>query len=130
MITEKRKKVLIVDDEEVIVSVLKRYVSMAGYDFEVATNGRQALERIAAGAPDAVLLDLMMPEMNGFETCRQIRTIPETATIPVIVLTALRSQADTDEARHCGATDFMIKPVTGEELMKRLKKHLGSPFKV
>jgi CheY-like chemotaxis protein len=130
MITEKRKHVLIVDDEEVIVAVLRRYVTMAGYDQETAMNGREALERVAANPPDLILLDLMMPEMNGFEACRQIRSNPATAKIPVIVLTALRSQSDSQEARNCGATEFIVKPVTGEELVKRLKHYLGSPFKV
>ncbi len=129
MIAEKRKKVLIVDDEEIIVTVLKRYVSMAGYDFAVAMNGREALERIAEEAPDAVLLDLMMPEMNGFEVCRRIRANAATARIPVMVLTALRSEADSEEARHSGATEFIVKPVTGAEIIKRLQFRLGSPFK-
>jgi DNA-binding response OmpR family regulator len=130
MVTEQRKKVLIVDDEASMVAVLQRHVSNAGYDFASATNGQEALEKIQQDQPDLVLLDLVMPGMNGFETCRRIRENEKTKKLPVLIITALRSQSDSASAAACGANEFLVKPVDGPHLAKRLRFHLGSPFKM
>ncbi len=130
MVNERRKKVLIVDDEASMVSVLQRHVSNAGYEFTSASNGQEALDKIQLDKPDLVLLDLVMPGMNGFETCRQIRENEATKKLPVLIVTALRSQSDSASAAACGANEFLIKPVDGEHLAKRLRCHLGSPFKL
>jgi DNA-binding response OmpR family regulator len=130
MVTERRKKVLIVDDESSMVSVLQRHVSNAGYEFSSATNGQEALDRIETDDPDLVLLDLMMPGMNGFETCRRIRENEKTKKLPVLIITALRSEADSASATACGANEFIVKPIDGPLLAKRLRYHLGSPFKM
>jgi DNA-binding response OmpR family regulator len=129
MVTERRKKVLIVDDEESITAVLQRYVTNAGYDFTTASNGQEALDKIQEDVPDLVLLDLIMPGINGFETCRRIRANEKIKKLPVIIVTALHSQADSADAQACGANAFLVKPINGEELAKRLRHYLGSPFK-
>jgi len=130
MVTERRKKILIVDDESIMVSVLKRHVSNAGYEFVAATSGQEALEKIQQEVPDLVLLDLMMPDMNGFETCRRIRAEEKTKSLPVLIITALRSESDSSAAAACGANELIVKPVDGAHLAKRLRYHLGSPFKI
>jgi len=130
MITEQRKKVLIVDDEESIITVLHRYVTNAGYDYMTASNGEEALEKISQEDPDLVLLDLMMPGLNGFETCRRIRANQKTKKLPVIIITALHSEADSADAKACGANAFLVKPVNTEELIRRIQQYIGSPFKV
>jgi CheY-like chemotaxis protein len=130
MVTERRKVVMIVDDESIMVAVLQRHTSNAGYDYVVATNGQEALDKIAKDPPDMVLLDLMMPGMNGFETCRRIRANEKTKNIPVIIVTALHSQSDSSDAASCGASEFLTKPVDGALLAKRLRHYIGSPFKV
>jgi len=130
MVTERRKKILIVDDESSMVSVLQRHVSNAGYEFELATNGHEALEKIQQEVPDLVLLDLMMPDMNGFETCRRIRAEEKTKSLPVIIVTALRSESDSSAAAACGANELIVKPIDAQHLAKRLRHHLGSPFKL
>lgn len=130
MVTEVRKKVLIVDDEPSMVSILKRYVSNAGYEFDSATNGQDALDKIEKNQPDLVLLDLVMPGLNGFETCRRIRDSEKTKKLPVLIITALRSQSDSAAAADSGANEFIVKPIDGAELVKRLRHHLGSPFKI
>jgi DNA-binding response OmpR family regulator len=130
MVTERRKKVLIVDDEPSMVSVLQRHVSNAGYEIATATNGQEALDKIQQDELDLVLLDLMMPGMNGFETCRQIRENEKTRKLPVLIITALRSEADSASAAACGANEFIVKPIDGSHLAKRLRHHLGSPFKM
>ena len=130
MVTERRKKVLIVDDESSMVSVLQRHVSNAGYTYDTASNGLEALEKIKKEQPDLVLLDLMMPGMNGFETCRRIREDEKSRRIPVLIITALRSESDSDAAAACGANEFIVKPIDGPHLAQRLRHHLGSPFKI
>jgi len=130
MVTERRKKILIVDDEPSMVSVLQRHVSNAGYEYEAASNGREALEKIKKELPDLVLLDLMMPGMNGFETCRHIRASELTRKIPVLIITALRSESDSDAAAASGANEFIVKPIDGPHLAQRLRHYLGSPFKI
>jgi DNA-binding response OmpR family regulator len=130
MVTERRKKVLIVDDESIMVSVIQRHVSNAGYDFDVASNGQEALDKINKELPDMVLLDLMMPGLNGFETCRRIRANEKTKKLPVIIVTALHGDSDSSDAASCGANEFLVKPVEGTLLAQRLRHYLGSPFKV
>ena len=130
MVTEQRKKVLIVDDENSMVSVLQRHVSNAGYAVDTATNGQDALEKIKNEIPDLVLLDLVMPGINGFETCRRIRSDEKTKKLPVLIITALRSESDSAAAAACGANEMIVKPIDGEHLAKRLRYHLGSPFKL
>jgi len=130
MVTERRKMVLIVDDESIMVSVLQRHISNAGYDYDVASNGQEALDKISKEPPDMVLLDLMMPGLNGFETCRRIRANEKTKKLPVIIVTALHSESDSSDAAGCGANEFLTKPVEGTLLAKRLRHYLGSPFKV
>jgi DNA-binding response OmpR family regulator len=130
MVTERRKRVLIVDDESSMVSVLQRHVSNAGYEFASATNGQEALEKMQQEVPDLVLLDLVMPGLNGFETCRRIRENEQTKKIPVLIITALRSESDSAAAAASGANEFIVKPIDGAHLAKRLRYHLGSPFKM
>ena len=129
LLTEQRKIVLIVDDESMLVTLLRRHVTNAGYDVDVATNGQEALDKIEENPPDLVLLDLMMPRMNGFETCRRIRANQKTKELPVIIITALHSETDSSDAANCGANEFLTKPVDGPNLVKRIRHHLGSPFK-
>jgi DNA-binding response OmpR family regulator len=129
MNTERRRKVLIVDDESTMVSILQRHVSNAGYEYVTASDGREALEKIDQEQPDLVLLDLMMPGMNGFETCRHIRENVKTSTLPVLIITALRSESDSDAAAASGANEFIVKPIDGSHLAQRLRHHLGSPIR-
>lgn len=130
MVTERRKKVLIVDDESIMVTVMHRHVTNAGYDFDVASNGQEALDKIQKEIPDLVLLDLMMPGMNGFETCRRIRANEKTKKLPVIIVTALHGDAESADAAACGANEFLVKPIDEVHLTKRLRHYIGSPFKV
>ncbi|MGA7162277.1 MAG: response regulator [Bacteroidota bacterium] len=129
MATEQRKKVLIVDDERLTRSILQHNVVLAGYDTIVALNGQEAIQRIKEDAPDLIVVDLVMPDMNGFELCRQIRSNEQTRNTPVIVVTALQSRADVEEAKSCGADACLMKPIKAEEFISHVKKYLPSPFK-
>jgi two-component system cell cycle response regulator len=127
---EIRKRVLIVDDQPSIIVTLRFQVMNAGYDVLTANSGEAALTIVEEQKPELVLLDVMMPRMNGWEVCRRIKANPATSNIPVFMVTSLHGDADTTEARNSGANEFLVKPIKTEDLVKRIKKYLGSPFKV
>jgi CheY-like chemotaxis protein len=95
----------------------------------VASNGREAMQKIQEVTPDLIVVDLVMPDMNGFEMLRRIRSNKETMQTPVIVVSALQSQTDIEEAKASGADIYLTKPIKPEEFIKHVKKYLGSPFK-
>jgi CheY-like chemotaxis protein len=130
MVIEQRKKILVVDDEQLTRAVLQHNVILAGYDVIVASNGREAMQKIQEVTPDLIVVDLVMPDMNGFEMLRRIRSNKETMQTPVIVVSALQSQTDIEEAKASGADIYLTKPIKPEEFIKHVKKYLGSPFKV
>ncbi|WP_406656845.1 response regulator [Methanolobus sp. ZRKC2] len=120
---QKRDKVLIVDDEQAIVELMGLYLKS---DYEVinAYNGGEALERVKADKPDLVLLDVMMPDMNGYEVCRILKTSVETQFLPVIMVTALSGKDDRIKGIEVGADEFLGKPVNRLELVTRVKSLL------
>jgi DNA-binding response OmpR family regulator len=110
--------------------MLQRYDSNAVYDFVAATSGQEALDKIEQDVPDLVLLDVVMPNMNGFEAYRRIRENEKTKRLPILIVTALRSESDCAAAAGAGANELIVKPIDGAYLAKRLRHHLGSPFKL
>jgi two-component system, sensor histidine kinase and response regulator len=124
-----RKKILIVDDERLTRAFLQHSAVLAGYDVILASNGEEAMQKIREDAPDLIVVDLVMPDINGFEMCRRIRSHEQTKKTPVIVVSALQSQSDIEEAKLSGADVYLIKPIKSEEFLKHVKKYLPSPFK-
>ncbi len=118
-------KILIVDDNPTNLKVLFEYLSIEqGYKIFVAKNGREALERALYALPDIILLDIMMPEVDGYEACTELKKNEATQNIPIIFLTAF---ADTDnkvKAFNAGAVDYIVKPFNQEEVFARIKTHL------
>ncbi len=129
MPVEQRKKILIVDDERLTRAFLQHSAILAGYDVILASNGEEAMQKIREDAPDLIVVDLVMPDINGFEMCRRIRSNEQTKKTPVIVVSALQSQSDIEEAKISGADVYLIKPIKSEEFLKHVKKYLPSPFK-
>lgn len=121
---EKKRRILLVDDEELNVRFLSTFLTRKGFEIDVASNGNDALERISANMPDVVLLDAMMPGMDGFEVCRRLRENQTTHLLPVIMVTALHSIEDEVRALESGADDFLPKPINNLELMARLRSLL------
>jgi len=115
-----RSKILIVDDEPVNVDYLEQELEDLGYETISAANGQEALEKVAAEAPDLILLDVMMPVMDGFTVCRILKDHEETRLIPIIIMTALDAVADRIQGIKAGADDFLTKPVNEEELFARI----------
>jgi two-component system alkaline phosphatase synthesis response regulator PhoP len=116
-----KKKVLVVDDEKDIVDILKYNLEREN-EFEVLTakNGKEALE-LAGSIPDLILLDIMMPELNGFEVCKQLKGNPETSKIPVIFLTAKENEIDEILGLEIGADDYISKPISPRKVLARIK---------
>jgi DNA-binding response OmpR family regulator len=118
------KKVLVVDDEVNIVVSLEFLIRQAGYSLRTAYNGQQALEEVAVFLPDLVLLDVMMPKINGFEVCRRIREHPDWQHIKVIMLTAKGREVEMTKGLDLGADAYIIKPFSTKELMAEIRRHL------
>jgi DNA-binding response OmpR family regulator len=116
--------VLIVDDEPFNVDLLEQELEDLGYETLVATNGQQALDQVAAAHPDLILLDIMMPVMDGYTACRQLKENEETRLIPVVIMTALDGIEDRIRGIEAGADDFLTKPVNPRELLARIQTAL------
>lgn len=121
---ENRKKILIVDDEERNLRLLTGFCESLGYETITAKNGYEAVEITKEQAPDLILMDIMMPEMNGFEATEKIKADEKTGPIPVIIVTGLDSREDRIKGISIGADDFLTKPVDLEELSLRVKNNL------
>ncbi|MFQ5612380.1 MAG: response regulator transcription factor [Anaerolineae bacterium] len=119
------KKVLIVDDEVNIIISLEFLMEQAGYRLEIARDGAEALEKVAAFEPDLVLLDIMMPQVNGFEVCRRIRQNPVWQDIKILMLTAKGREVEVNKGLALGANAYIIKPFSTRELMAEIKHMLN-----
>lgn len=117
-------RILVVDDTPANIQTLAATLKTAGYQVMVATNGQQALEVMQRVRPDLILLDIMMPVMNGYEACTRIKETPAWREIPVIFLTAKTDTADLVKAFEMGAVDYVSKPFNAHELLARVQTHL------
>ncbi len=124
MADQQSPRVLIVDDTPQNIQVLGTILRQADYQINVAQNGLQALEIVEKVQPDIILLDVMMPELDGFETCKRLKANPDTADIPIIFLTAKVEIEDVIQGLELGAVDYVTKPFNPTELMKRVASHL------
>lgn len=116
--------ILIVDDEEKNRKLLKVLMQAQGYQTDEASDGEQALVRVGENQPDVILLDVMMPKMDGFEVCRRLKGSYETAHIPILMVTMLTERADRLTGIKAGADDFLSKPVDFEETILRVRNAL------
>jgi diguanylate cyclase (GGDEF)-like protein len=119
-----KNKILVVDDVPVNVQLLTTYLASVGYEVVTARDGHEALAQVAAAQPDLILLDVMMPKLNGFEVCERLKADPMSRIIPVIMVTALNEIEDKIKATESGADDFVSKPFNKLELLTRVKSLL------
>ncbi|EYF08559.1 response regulator [Chondromyces apiculatus] len=117
--------ILIVDDNPVNLQLLSELLEIEGYDVASASDGEMALERVRYEPPDLILLDALMPVLDGFEVCRRLKENPATRHIPVIFLTALASADQKLRGLRLGAADYLVKPFQEEEVLLRVKNHLA-----
>ena len=120
------RTVVVVDDSPSIRETISFILEMEGYDVRSAVNGAEGLALIRDVRPKAVLLDAMMPEMDGFEVCRQVRQDPELSDLVVIMLTAMGQKVDEERAREAGVDHFLTKPFDHEEALSLLEGIYGS----
>jgi DNA-binding response OmpR family regulator len=120
-----RRKVLVVDDKPDELEIARLSLEEAGYAIGTASNGVEALKKVQTVSPDLILLDVMMPGMNGLVVCENLRKNPATASIPILMLTGLRSYFNHLAAFESGATDYLTKPFIPEELIAKVEELLN-----
>jgi two-component system alkaline phosphatase synthesis response regulator PhoP len=118
-------KILVVDDEIYIVHILDFSLGMEGYEVITALDGEQAVERAQAEKPDLIVLDIMMPKLDGYETCKILKGDPATRDIPVILLSAKGRNIDQKIGFEVGADDYITKPFSPRKLVERINGILG-----
>ena len=120
-----KKRILLVDDEPDFVETVEFFLSGSDYQVFVAKNGKQALEQVKMNKPDLVLLDVMMPEMDGLEACKRLKKDSTTNSIPIIMLTAKGRKEDVVDAIAAGADSYVVKPFNLSDLIERIEKVLS-----
>jgi CheY-like chemotaxis protein len=123
---EKAKTVLVVEDKPSLAQMLRFLFMAKGLDVQAAFNGEEALEKLPAVLPALILLDLMMPKMDGFETLRRLKADPRFAKIPVIILTARKEREDMDRALGLGAVEYITKPFKAVEVVDKVLRHINA----
>ena len=119
------EKILIVDDEKPNVRLLVQWIVSMGYDIETADNGEEAVRKSCEYLPDLVILDIMMPVLDGYEACRRIKANPDTMNTPVIMITALNDRESKLKGLEAGANEFLSKPLDRSEMIIRVKNLLA-----
>ena len=121
MSASSHKKILIVEDENDILQLVKLYLEKEGHRTVTALNGPEGLALVKTEKPDLMILDLMLPELDGLEVCKRLRSNPDTATLPIIMLTAKAEESDTIVGLELGADDYVTKPFSPKALVARVK---------
>jgi adenylate cyclase len=117
-------KILVVDDQPANIKLLHQLLTLSGYEVVTASSGAEALARVTAERPDIVLLDVIMPNMSGYEVCRALRSDPSTQLLPIVMVTALDPAEERVKGIEAGADDFLSKPINQAELLARVKSLL------
>lgn len=118
------KRILVADDEKNILLVIRVCLEKAGYEVITASDGLTALEKIQNEKPDLILLDILMPKMNGFLVFEALKDDPGTSSIPVVFITAKSEEKDIQKGCQLGAADYLIKPIKQEVLLNTIRKIL------
>ena len=121
MIASMPTRILIVEDDPDIAQLVARYLDKAGFTTEIATSGRDALQNVSANPPDLLVLDLMLPHVDGLEVCRMLRAGATTSALPIIMLTARAEESERIVGLELGADDYLAKPFSPGELVARVR---------
>jgi len=115
--------VLVVEDDQEINALVGAYAELCGFHYRSALNGTRALQEAHEKPPALVVLDLMLPDLDGFEICKRLKSADATREVPVIMLTALSGEKDRERGRQCGAADYLTKPFNPDQLMQSISQH-------
>jgi len=124
-----KKRILVVDDEPDFCSIVQGQLEKEGFEVELAYNGVEGMEKVQANPPDAIVLDVMMPEKDGYEMCRELKADEKLSNIPVLLLTAVASHVTSTRYSHADgmsteADDYIAKPASAEQISESLKRML------
>lgn len=123
---QSKKKILLVEDDTALSSVYESRLELEGFDVATVANGEDALSKAIEFRPDLIVLDAMMPKINGFDVLDILRNTPETTNVRVIMLTALSQPTDKERAKALGADDYLVKSqVVISDVVERIRHHLG-----
>jgi DNA-binding response OmpR family regulator len=120
-----RKKILLVDDSSTVLLMERMILSKSEYDVVTARDGQEGVEKALAEKPDLILMDVVMPRMDGFEACRKLREQDDTKAIPVIMVTTRGELASVESGYMNGCNDYVTKPINGLELLAKVRSCLG-----
>ncbi len=119
-----RKKILLVDDSETVLMMERMVLKASRYELLVAKEGQEAMDKALSEQPDLILLDVVMPIMDGFEVCRKLRAQEATRSIPIIMVTTRGEEKHIECAFEAGCNDYITKPISGLELVSKVSDHL------
>ena len=120
-----KKRILLVEDNSDTVVIISHALNFLGYETTVANNGIEAVDLAASENPDLIIMDMMLPKMNGFEATAKIRNHPKTECVPIVAMTAMAMPGDRDKCLKAGCDDYLAKPFTYQELGHAIEKLLG-----
>lgn len=120
-----KKKILLVDDADTILMMERMILRSGSYTLVTAKDGREAVAKAVTERPDLILLDIVMPKMNGFDTCKQLRQQEATRHIPIIMVTTRGEAENVETGFKSGCTDYITKPINGLELLSKVRNYLG-----
>jgi DNA-binding response OmpR family regulator len=121
----KKPKILLVDDADTILLMEKMILMKESYDIITAKDGREAVSKAEKEQPDLILMDVMMPHMNGFEACQEIRKNTATQGIPIIMVTTRGEPENVQKGYECGCNDYITKPINRAELLAKIQNFIG-----
>lgn len=121
-----KKKILIVDDSDIILMVEKMILKRGKFEIIVAKDGIEAVEKADTLLPDLILLDIIMPNMNGFEVCSRLKTQEKTKNIPIIMVTTRGEEKNIEKAFDCGCSDYITKPIDATQLLSKVEQLLNT----
>lgn len=121
----RKKRILIVEDEESLLKLVTILLTVNGFEVISAITGKMAIDKIGVEKFDLVLLDIMLPDIDGFEVCRQIRKDPRTAAVKIIMLTGKKNQDDHDRGLLCGADSYIVKPFKSAMIIDEINRQLS-----
>jgi DNA-binding response OmpR family regulator len=124
-VAENGQSLLVVEDDPELNELVGAYAQICGFEYRPALNGNTALQEAARRPPTLVILDLMLPDLDGFEVCRRLKGNPQLRAIPVIILSALGGEEERERGRNCGAVEYVTKPFDPDRLMRTISRHAG-----